>query len=76
MQLLTIIPFISSAQAPKFSQNEVAPPSQSIVDLYDMHWSSKNITNFDNSHSSGGEPKAWQGQSLNHEALDSHRGLG
>ncbi|KAH0701196.1 hypothetical protein KY284_015411 [Solanum tuberosum] len=49
------IPFISGAQAPKFSQNEVAPPSQSIVDLYDMHWSSKNIRNSENSHSSAGE---------------------
>lgn len=49
------IPFISGAQAPKFSQIEVAPPSQSIVDLYDMHWSSKNIRNSENSHSSAGE---------------------
>lgn len=33
----------------------MAPPSQSIVDLYDMHWSSKNIRNSENSHSSAGE---------------------
>lgn len=50
------IPFISGAQAPKFSQSDVAaPPSQSIVDLYDMHWSSKSMRNSENSHGSGGE---------------------
>ncbi|CAN4083521.1 unnamed protein product [Withania somnifera] len=50
------IPFISGAQAPKFSGSDVAPPpSLSIVDLYDMHWSSKNIRNSENSHGSAGE---------------------
>ncbi|KAK4346983.1 hypothetical protein RND71_033322 [Anisodus tanguticus] len=49
------VPFSSGAPAPKFSRSDVAPPSQSIVDLYDMHWSSKNMTNSENSHGSAGE---------------------
>ncbi|CAN4078643.1 unnamed protein product [Withania somnifera] len=49
------IPFISGAQAPKFSRSDVAPPSKSIVDQYDMHWSSKNMRISENSHSSPGE---------------------
>lgn len=48
-------PFISGTQAPKFSRNDVAPPSQSIDDLYDMHWSGKNIRNSENSHGSADE---------------------
>ncbi|KAK4368185.1 hypothetical protein RND71_011977 [Anisodus tanguticus] len=46
------IPFSSGAPSPKFSRTE---PSQSIVDLYDMHWSSKSMMNSENAHDSASE---------------------
>ncbi|OIT20799.1 PREDICTED: uncharacterized protein LOC109219710 [Nicotiana attenuata] len=48
------IPFVSGAPVPKFSRNDVAPTSQSIVDLYDDHWS-KNMRNPEHTHGSSGE---------------------